>query len=153
LGVDLQLRMIGAHVTLAAGARQASNGHRGGVARVAGGAGADSAVGVGLADAVTLDAAAGDGRGAFAHGGRIRRTFAAAGVELLGKGDLLRGQALLAVDRGPRRRRVPAAQELLVLLLVAGAAVGRGDGFGDGEAVVLLLLLARGRLVTFETAY
>ena len=57
LVVDLELRVIGPHVALAAGRRQASDLDRGGVPRMAGGAAADRAVRVRLADAVALDAA------------------------------------------------------------------------------------------------
>ena len=58
LVVDLELRVVRPHVALAAGRRQPGQLDRGGVPGVAGGAGADRAVGVGLADGVATDAAA-----------------------------------------------------------------------------------------------
>ena len=135
--VDLELRVVGAHVALAAGRRQAGDLDGRGVPRVAGGAGADRAVGVRLADAVALDAAADDGRRAFQGDQRIRRPLAGAGMELLREVDLLGRQPLLAVDRRPRRRGVAAAQELLVLRLVAAAAVGGRHVLRDDEAVMV----------------
>src|SRR5579872_3652304 len=44
-----------------------------------------------------------------------------------------------------------AAQELLVNVLVTASAIARGELRGDHESVVIFLLLARCRLVTFET--
>src|SRR5690349_18586181 len=54
LVVDLDLRVVRAHVALSAGLRRAGQLHRAGVAGVAGGARADRAVGVGPADVVAL---------------------------------------------------------------------------------------------------
>ena len=71
--IDFELRMVGAHVALAAGRRQAGHLHRGGVARVAGGAGADRAVGVGLADGVAANAAGPDRGRALQRHQRVGR--------------------------------------------------------------------------------
>ena len=60
--VDFDLRMVGPHVALAAGGGQPGDARRKGVPRVAGGAGADGAVGVGLADAVALSQPLGNRR-------------------------------------------------------------------------------------------
>jgi len=69
-------------------------------------------------------------------------------VVLFGERDLFRHEVLVAVDRGPRRRGVPAADELLVDALVAAPAVARGEALGDDEAVVVPRLLAVGRSVS-----
>src|SRR5262249_10331112 len=81
--VNLELRVIGAHVALPACRRQASDldGRR--VASVTGGAGADRPVGVRFADPVTLDAAADNRGGPFQCDEGIGGSLAGAGMELL----------------------------------------------------------------------
>src|SRR5262249_44405365 len=150
LVVDLQLRVVGAHVALPARRRQPGDGHRRGVPGVAGGAVAHGAVVVGPADRVALDAAAGDGRRPLQFDERVGRPLAGALVVLLGKGEHVGRDVLLAVDGRPRRDGVPAAQELLVLVLVAGAAVAGRHLLADDEAVVVLLLLPVGGLVALQ---
>ena len=50
----------------------------------------------------------------------------------------------------PTGGRVTAAQELLVDAFMAGAAIARGQVSADHKAVVIDLLLARGRLVAVQ---
>ena len=106
--------MVRPHVALAAGRRQARDLDRSGVARVAGGAGAERTIGIGLADAVATDAPALGGWPAFERDERIGRPLATAGVELFREGHLLRREVFVTVDGGPRRGGVPAAGKLLV---------------------------------------
>ena len=63
--VDLDLRVVGAHVALSAGGGETGESDGTGVAGVAGGAVADGAIFIGLADGVALLAAGGHGRTAF----------------------------------------------------------------------------------------
>ena len=93
---------------------------RRGVPGVAGGAGADGAVRVRLADAVALVAALADRRRPLAArraacGGRSTAPW----WNFSAKATCSAVKSPLPVDRRPRRRRVPAAQELLVLGRVA----------------------------------
>ena len=125
LFVDFDLRMVRAHVALGAGAGQARDAHRAGVAGVASGAVADGAVGVGLAYAVALLAAAGHGRAALRLHERMRRTARAAGLIGFREIHLLGSEAFFAVDGGPGRRGVAAVQELLINVFVATAAIAR----------------------------
>ena len=91
-----------------------------------------------------------DGRMAFRHRERIGRALGAAGLELLAEGDLLRRQACGAVNRGPARRGVTAAQKFLVDVFVARAAIAGGEMVADDEAVMVLFVLAGGGLVAIE---
>ena len=100
-GVDLDLRMVGTEVTLAAGAGQSGDFDRGSVACVAIGAVADAAVGVRFADGVATDATALGGGNAFQSGQRMRRTFHGTGMKFLHLLDHLRGEILVADDRHP----------------------------------------------------
>ena len=59
-------------------------------------------------------------------------------------------QTLLAVDGGPARSGVAAAQKFLVDAFVAGAAVAGGQMSADHEAVVIDLLLVGSRLVAVQ---
>ena len=153
LVVDLHLRVVWAHVALAAGSGQSRKSDRTGVARMAFGATADGAVVIWLADGVALLAAGGDGGVSFGQRERVGRTLGASGLELLAEGDLLSAQALLAMDGGPTGCGVTAAQELLVDAFVAGAAVARREMGADHEAVVIDLLLIRSRLVAVQAIH
>jgi hypothetical protein len=148
--VDLHLRVVGAHVALAAGGGQAGQLDGAGVARVARGAGADGAVVVGLADGMALLAAADHGRSAFGDDEGMRRPLRSARLKLLRERNLLRREALFAVDGGPRGRGVAAAEEFLILGLVAGTAIAGGKVRRDHEAVMIELLLARRGLMAVE---
>src|SRR5262245_55528607 len=120
---------------------------------VTSGAGSDRAVLIRLADAMAFGAAAGHRSRTFQFHERVSRPLASAGVELLGKGDLLGGQAAFAIDGGPRRSGVAAAHELLINRLVARAAIGRCDRLADDEAVVVGLLLSCRGLMTVEASH
>ena len=58
---------------------------------------------------------------------RMRRPFRTAGLILFRKRNLLSAQSFFAVDRGPRHRRVAAAQELLIYSFMAASAIARGQ--------------------------
>src|SRR5262249_17294262 len=94
-----------------------------------------------------------DGSGAFERDQRVGRTLARAGMELLRKLDLLGRQPLLAVHRRPRRRGVPAAQELLILRLVAASAIVGRHGFREYEAMMVLPLLIALRLMALQATH
>ena len=93
---------------------------------MAGGAGTDRAVFVGLADAMTFDATASDRGGPFEGDERIRWPLAGAGMKLL-------RESRSAPPTSPFRHRPPptteaphaGAQKLLIFGLVATAAIGR----------------------------
>src|SRR5262245_41680814 len=153
LVVDFELRVVGAHVALAARRRQAGDLDRRRVPRVACGAVADRPVRVRLADPVALDAPGDDRRRAFQGDQRIRGALAGPGVLLLREIDLFGRKPLFAVDRRPRRRGVAAAEELLVLRLVAPAAVRGRHGLRNHEAVVFDVPLVLRRLVALQAAH
>src|SRR5579859_4543434 len=71
-------------------------------------------------------------------------------MELLTKGDLLGREILVAVNRRPGWRRVPAAHKLLVNLLMASPAIARRQLGGNHEPVMVLAGLAFRRLMTFQ---
>src|SRR5262249_9166070 len=107
--VDFELRVVGAHVTLAARRRQPGDLDGRGVARVTGGTIADRPVRVWLADSVALGTTADDSRLAFQGNQRIRGALSRSGMVLLREGNLLGRKTLLAVDRCPGRSGVTAA--------------------------------------------
>jgi hypothetical protein len=108
---------------------------------------ADRAVGVGLADAVALLAAAGHRGAAFELHKRMRRAARSAGLIGLREIHLLGREARFAVDGGPGGGGVPAMEELLVDAFVTRAAISGGEFGRDGEAVMVLLFLLGGGLV------
>jgi hypothetical protein len=57
------------------------------------------------------------------------------------------------VDGGPTRRGVPAAKEFLVDAFMAGTAVSRREMRADYKAVVIRLLLIRGRRVAVQAVH
>jgi hypothetical protein len=77
---------------------------------------------------VALPAALVDRDGPLEPGQILGRAIGAALVVLLGDGDWLGGEIRLVGDRGPRRRRVPALEVLLVLVPMAGIPGGRSIG-------------------------
>ena len=105
LVVDLELRVVGAHVALAARRRQAGDldGRR--VPGVAGGARADRPVRRSACRRVALDAAAADGRRALQADQRVRRPLARAGVVLLARTRPARPTAPSPRRRPPRTGR------------------------------------------------
>src|SRR5215470_811315 len=105
---------------------------------MAGSAVANATVGLRFADRVALRAAAGDRGRPLEFGQRVGWPLHVARVKLLCNVSLLGRQTCFAVDCRPRRRRVPAARELLIDLFVAAAAIGRSNMRGDDEAVVIL---------------
>src|SRR5262245_4219278 len=143
--------MIRTEMTLTAGFRQTCDRDRRRVPCVARRARTDRAVVVRLSDAVALRAAARRRRRPFERRQRMRRPPRSAGLIALREFDLLRLQARLTVDRGPRRRGMAAAKKLLINRLVAAAAVARRQLGRDDESVVLCFLLALGRLMAVET--
>ena len=141
LVIDLDLRMVGPHVTLAARLRRPRQRDRRRMPRMAGGAGADRAVGIRPADVVTLHAALRDRRRALALGQCVGDAIHRAGVKLLRRGDLLRREVAGPAHRRPGRGRVAAAQELVVLRLMALGAIGRRQMLGDHESAMIERLL------------
>ena len=120
------------------------------MARVALGAAPDRAVLIRPADLVAADAPGGGGRCAFQQGECIRRTIHRAGVMSLAERDLVGRHVGRASDRGPRRQRVPAAGELIVLGAVAALAVQRRHVLRQTEVVMVVCLLPVVRLMTVE---
>ena len=117
------------------------------------GAGADGAILIGFADGVALLAARRDGRMSLRKSQRIGWTLGATGLKPLAKGYLLNTQPLLSVHSRPTRRCVPAAQEFLVDAFVARAAVSCGEMGADHKAVMIHLLLVRGRRVAVQAVH
>jgi hypothetical protein len=100
---------------------------------------------------MALFASADHGRRAFQLGERVRRAASPSGLIGLREIHLLGGQALLAIDRSPRRGCMAAMQKLLINLLMTTAAIAsREADSSDNEAVVLFLFLIRRRLVTLQ---
>lgn len=151
--VDLDLRVVRTHVALCTGGRQACEGNGAGVARMAGGAGPDGAVVVGLAHGMALLAARRHGRAALSMNKRMRRPLGAPWLVLLTESYLLRRQAFFAVDGSPRWSSVTAAEELLIDALVTAAAVSRREVLADDEAMVIDRLLAFGWLMAIEAVH
>ncbi len=129
---------------------QAGQRDRTGVAGVAFGAGADSAIGVWFAYGVALIAAGRDGRMALRQRERIGRAFRPAWLELLTERDLLGREALLAMNGSPTGRSVAATQKLLVNAFVARSAVSGSQVVADDKAMVIHFILTRSGLVAVE---
>src|SRR5579872_3891966 len=153
LVVDFDLRVIGPHVALRASRGQPSQCNGTGVSRVASRAGADGAVVVWLADCMALLATRLHCRATFCNDEGVWRPLGAARLKLLAERDLFRSQALLAVDRGPAWRRMTAVQEFLIDAFVTTAAISCREMGADDKAVVILSLLAFGRLMAVETVH
>jgi len=153
LVVDLQLRVVGAHMALAACGGQSGKGDRTGVARVALGATANGAIVVRLADGMALLATGGYGGMTFKQCERIRRTIDSAGLVGFAEGNLLRGKPLRTMDRCPTGSGVATAQKLLINAFMAGTAVAGSQAIADDKAVVIYLLLVRPRLVAIQTGH
>jgi hypothetical protein len=83
----------------------------------------------------------------------MRRPARASRLVGFGKVHLLGRQSLLAINRGPGRRGVPAAQELLVDAFVAASAIAGGQSGCDHEAVVVFLFLSLGRLMAVDAVH
>ena len=84
------------------------------------------------------------------EGQRVGGTFYRPLVILLGKGDLFRRKISVTRNGGPSRRRMTAAQELLVLRRVAfGTVLGR-QVLRNDKALVIQALLAFLDLVAIE---
>ena len=118
---------------MAAGGGQTRQRRRSGVARMALGAAADGAVGVGAPDAMALFASAGHGARAFELNKGMRRPSRTTRLIPLRERHLFRRQSLLAVNGGPGRCRVTAAKKFLVDLLVTAPAVSRREVLRDHE--------------------
>src|SRR5579872_204686 len=145
--------MIGAHVTLRTRSGEPRERDRARMARMAGRAGADRAIGIRFSDAVTLFAAADHRRSAFERHKRMWRPLRISGLIRFREGDLFGTETFLAVNRRPGNTGVPAAQELLVNAFVATAAVSRRQLRHDRETVMFLALLVRRGLMAIEATY
>src|SRR5215831_5399781 len=142
--------MIRPHVTLRTRGGKASDADRTRVTSVTDGTSPNCAVGVRFPDTVALIASAGFGGGSFQFCQGIRRATGAAWLIGFRKIHLLGCESFFAVNRSPGGRRVATVKELLINGLVATAAVSSRQLSGDDESVMILLLLALGRLVAFE---
>ena len=110
----------------------------------------DCSVIIGLPDRVALLTAAHHRRSTFCRDEWMRRALRSSGLVLLRESDLLWLQTLLAIDCRPRCCCMTAAQEFLIDIFVAGAAISCGEMGGDYESVMILLLLAFRRLVAVK---
>jgi hypothetical protein len=99
------------------------------VTGIASGAGADGAIGIRLADTVTLLAAAGHCGTAFQLNEGMGRAASASGLVGLGEIHLVRRKAFLAVDCRPSRSGMRTAEELLIDGFMATPAVAGGELF------------------------
>src|SRR5215472_7300295 len=151
--IDFNLGMIRTHVTLCTGAWEPRDSHRTGMPCVTDSAVSDRAVSVRPSHAMARLTSTGFRRCSFQLSQRIRGATGTSRLIGLRKIHLVGGEPLLAVDRSPRGRCVAAAQELLINVLVAAAAVTRCQLAGDYETVVIYLLLPRRRLVAVETIH
>src|SRR5580765_5484072 len=106
--------MVGAHVALAASGRQSRDFNRRSVPRVTCGATADRPICIRLAHSMALDTTAHHGGGSFQFNERIGSALASARMKFLGECDLFGGKSFLAINGRPGRRRMPAAQKLLI---------------------------------------
>lgn len=120
------------------------------MSRVASRTRANCSINVRFPDAVAARAAALNRRASFKRREWIGCALNTPWLKAFAKRGLFRSERLLANDRSPSRSRVPAAEELLVDLLMAGSAVGRRDRRIDYESIVVLALLALDDLVTFQ---
>lgn len=120
---------------------------------MAGRAVSDRSVRIGPADAVALLASAGHGGSALNLHKRMRWTPGSSRLVHFREVHLFGREPLLAVYGGPRRRSVPAVQELLVDILVAAAAVPRGQLGGNDESVMIFLLLPRRWLMAIQAVH
>src|SRR5262245_51756374 len=123
------------------------------MSRMTGSARANRAVIVRLADAVALRAAAGGRRRTLDRSQRMRGAAGAAWLIALRELDLFWLETRLTVDRGPRRRRMPAAEKLLIDRLVTAAAVASRQLRRERESVMILLALPLRRLMTVKTVH
>src|SRR4051812_41606116 len=110
----------------------------------------DRSIVVRLAHAVALGAAARGRRGPFELRQRMRGAARPSRLVALGECDLVRLQCVLTEDSRPRSRRVAAAEVLLIDRFVAASTVAGRQLRRDHEAVMVLLRLALGRLMTVE---
>jgi len=142
--------MIGAHMTLRAGAGKARDADGTRVARMAGSAVADCAVTIRFTYAVTLFAAARHRGSTFQLDERMRRTPSSARLIGLREIHLLGREPLFSIDGSPCRSSVAAVQELLVDRFVAAPTIAGCEFGGDHESVMIFLLLTLRGLVTLK---
>src|SRR5438270_5203664 len=111
------------------------------------GTSSDRAVSVRLANAVALFTPTCHGRSTFELHKRMRWTPCAARLVGFRKVHLLGSQSFVAIYGSPGRRCMPAAQKLLIDAFVTASAIACSQLCGNDEPVVVLFLLAAGRLV------
>src|SRR5215469_1613684 len=121
--------------------------------RVADRAGSDCAVSIRLAYTVALFTSAGHRRPTFQLYKRVRWAPGSSRLVCFREVDLLGSQPLLAVYGRPRRRGMPAAQELLINVLVATTAVASRQFGRNYESVMVFLLLPSSWLVAVQAIY
>ena len=149
--VDFDLRVIGTHVTLGAGAGKARDADGTGVSRVTGRAIANRTVAVRFSYTVTLLAAASHRRAAFELNKGMRGTASSTGLVGFREIHLLWRESFLSVDGSPCWSRMATAKKLLVDRFVAAPAISRRKLGRDHKAVMIFFLLALPGLVTLET--
>jgi len=120
---------------------------------VACGAVADRAVTIWSAHAMALLTAAGHGGGSFRLHKRMWRPARSSGLKGLGEIHLFGRQSLFAVDGRPRRRCMPAVQELLVDPFVATPAISGRQFGGDHEAMMVFPFLPCCGLVAVKAVH
>src|SRR5262249_11206620 len=133
--------MIWTEMALTARRRQPRDRDRTRVPRMTRRARADRAVGVRLADAVAVCAAARHRRWSLELYERMRRPSCVAGLKALGEVDLLSFESFGAEHGGPRHGGMAAMQKVLVDRLVTAAAVTGGQPGRNRKAPMLLPLL------------
>ena len=150
LFVDFDLGMVGAHMTLTAGARESRDGHGTRVASVTSGAISNRAVILGLTNGVTLRATAANSRRSLQLSKSIGGPLDVARVIFFRKISLFLCETLFTENRGPRGCGMAAAEELLIDLFVTSAAVAGSDRYWYDESMVLFFLLPLLRLMAVQ---
>ena len=123
------------------------------MARVAVRACADRPVGIRAADRMTLQTSARLRDRTLERADRVRRAIDGAGMVLLCECDLFRLEVHGTSHRRPRRRGVPAAQELAIFGGVTARAIRRGQIACEREAAMRVALLRFGRTVAIEAVH
>src|SRR4051812_20079982 len=150
--INLDLRMIGPHVALAAGFRGAGelDGRR--VACVAGSAGPDRAIEIRPTYVVAFKTTFVDRGRPFMLSQCVWAAFDGSRMKFLGGFNLLRAEVGRTGNSGPSRRGVPTTKILIVLGLVAFGTIGGREVLGNDEPAVVQTGLPVDGMMAIETS-